>query len=172
MTVEDVLREIKIKVKEMIPSDIQVTDVEFEGPLLVIYTKHPQRFAEREHLIRQLAKTLQKRITVRPDPSVLTDSKIAEKRIKELVPKEAGITNLYFQPDVGEVIIEAMKPGIVIGKKGALLNQIKREINWTPKVVRTPPIQSKTIHDIRAFLRMASEERKAILKRIGRRLHR
>jgi len=172
MTVEDVLREIKIKVKEMVPSDIQITDVEFEGPLLVIYTKHPQRFAEREHLIRQLAKTLQKRITVRPDPSVLTDSKIAEKRIKELVPDEAGITNLYFQPDVGEVIIEAMKPGVVIGKKGALLNQIKREINWTPKVVRTPPIRSKTIHDIRAFLRMASEERKAILKRIGRRLHR
>ena len=63
MTVEDVLREIKVKVKETIPSDIQITDVEFEGPLLVIYTKHPQKFAEKEHLVRQLAKMLQKRIT-------------------------------------------------------------------------------------------------------------
>ncbi len=52
------------------------------GPLLVIYTKHPQKFAENEYLIRQLAKMLQKRITIRPDPSVLTDSKVAEKRIR------------------------------------------------------------------------------------------
>ncbi|RLF54070.1 MAG: beta-CASP ribonuclease aCPSF1 [Thermoplasmata archaeon] len=172
MTVEDVLREIKVKVKEVIPSDIQITDVEFEGPLLVIYTKHPQKFAEKEHLVRQLAKMLQKRITVRPDPSVLTDSKIAEKRIREIIPEEAGITNLYFQPDVGEVIIEAMKPGVVIGKKGALLNQIKREVNWTPKVVRTPPIQSKTVQEIRAYLRTVSEDRKSILRQIGRKLHR
>ena len=172
MTVEDVLREIKVKVKEIVPSDIQITDVEFEGPLLVIYTKHPQKFAEKEHLVRQLAKMLQKRITVRPDPSVLTDSKIAEKRIKEIIPEEAGITNLYFQPDVGEVIIEAVKPGVVIGKKGALLNQIKKEVNWTPRVVRTPPIQSKTVQEIRAYLRTVSEERKSILRQIGRRLHR
>lgn len=172
MTVEDVLREIKKKVREKIPPDIDITEVEFEGPLLVIYTKHPYKFAENENIIRQLAKTLQKRITVRPDPSVLTDSKVAEKKIKEIIPPEAELTNLYFQPDVGEVIIEAVKPGIAIGKKGSLLTEIKKEVNWTPRVVRTPPIQSKTIHDIRAYLRTASEERKNILRVIGRRLHR
>jgi len=172
MTVDDVLREVKKKIREKIPPDIDITEIEFEGPLLVIYTKHPYKFAENESIIRQLAKTLQKRITVRPDPTVLTDSKVAEKKIKEIVPPEAEITNLYFQPDVGEVIIEAVKPGIVIGKKGALLTEIKKEINWTPRVVRTPPIQSKTVRDIRTYLRTVSEERKNILRAIGRRLHR
>jgi len=172
MTVEDVLREIRRKVRSIVPPGIDITDVEFEGPLLVIYTKHPFKFADNEDIIRQLAKTLQKRITVRPDPSVLTDSKVAEKKIKSILPEDAEVTNLYFQPDVGEVIIEAVKPGVAIGKKGALLNEIKKEVNWTPRVIRTPPIQSKTVQEIRAYLRTISEERKNVLRVIGRKLHR
>ncbi|HHH80239.1 MAG TPA: beta-CASP ribonuclease aCPSF1, partial [Thermoplasmatales archaeon] len=172
MTVDDVLREIKGKVRGIVPPSIEITDVEFEGPLLVIYTRHPHKFADDENLVRQLAKTLQKRITIRPDPSVLTDSKVAEKKIKALMPEDAEVTNLYFQPDIGEVIIEAVKPGVAIGKKGSLLNEIKKEVNWTPRVIRTPPIQSKTVNEIRAFLRTVSEERKDILRKIGRRLHR
>ena len=172
MTVEDVLRDIKGKVRGMIPPGIDITEVEFEGPLLVIYTKHPHKFADDDSIVRQLAKTLQKRITIRPDPTVLTDSKVAEKRIKEILPDEAEVTNLYFQPDIGEVIIEAGKPGLAIGKKGVLLNEIKREVNWSPKVIRTPPIQSKTVQEIRAYLRTVSEERKEILRRVGRKLHR
>jgi predicted metal-dependent RNase len=39
MTVDDVLREIKGKVRGIIPPSIDVSDVEFEGALVVIYTK-------------------------------------------------------------------------------------------------------------------------------------
>jgi len=172
MPVDDVLREIKGKVRAIIPPSIDVSDVEFEGALVVIYTKHPDKFAKKEDLVKQLAKMLQKRIAVRPDPSVITDTDTAEKKIKKIIPKEAEVTNIYFLPDIGEVTIEAMKPGIAIGKQGALLNEIRKSINWSPRIVRTPPIQSKTVKDIRNYLRSASEERKEILRKIGRRLHR
>jgi len=172
MTVDDVLREIKGKVRAVIPPSIDVTDVEFEGALVVIYTKDPDKFAKKDDLIKQLAKMLQKRIAVRPDPSVITDTDTAEKTIKKIIPKEAEITNIYFLPEIGEVIIEAIKPGVAIGKQGSLLNEIRKKINWSPRIVRTPPIQSKTVKDIRNYLRSMSEERKEILRKIGRRLHR
>ncbi|MEF8848328.1 MAG: KH domain-containing protein, partial [Candidatus Thermoplasmatota archaeon] len=168
MTVDDVLREIKAKTRKIIPPSIDVSDVEFEGALVVIYTKNPDKFAKNDELVRQLAKMLQKRITVRPDPSVITNTDMAEEKIKEIVPEEAEITNIYFLPESGEVTIEAKKPGIAIGKKGSLLNQIREEINWSPKVIRTPPIQSKTVQDIRKYLRYMTDERKEILRKIGR----
>ncbi len=172
MTVDDVLREIKGKVRGVIPPSIDVSDVEFEGALVVIYTKHPDRFAAKEDLIRQLAKMLQRRIVVRPDPTVLTDIDTSEKRIKKIIPPEADITNIYFLPEVGEVTIEVMKPGLAIGKQGVYLSEIRKKINWSPNIIRTPPIQSKTVQEIRGYLRSMSDERKEILRKIGRRLHR
>ena len=172
MTVDDVLREIKGKVRGVIPPSIDVSDVEFEGALVVIYTKHPDKFAKKEELVKQLAKMLQKRIAIRPDSSVITDTDTAERKIKNIIPKDAEITNIYFLPEVGEVTIEVMKPGVAIGKQGILLNEIRKTINWSPTIVRTPPIQSKTVQEIRGYLRSMSDERKEILRKVGRRLHR
>jgi hypothetical protein len=172
MTVDDVLREFKGKIRGSIPPSIDVSDVEFEGALLVIYTKTPDRFAKNKDLVKNLAKTLQKRIVVRPDPTVLTDVTIAEKKIRQIIPKDAEVCDLFFQPDVGEVTIEALKPGAAIGKEGQLLNEIRKKINWTPRIIRAPPIQSKTVKEIRGYLRNESDERKEILRKIGRKLHR
>lgn len=172
MTVDDVLREFKGTIRGSIPASIDVSDVEFEGALLVIYTKTPDRFAKNKDLVKNLAKTLQKRIVVRPDPTVLTDIELAEKKIRNIIPNDAEITNIFFQPDVGEVTIEALKPGAAIGKEGLLLNEIRKQINWTPKIIRAPPIQSKTVGEIRGYLRQMSDERKEILQRIGKKLHR
>jgi KH/beta-lactamase-domain protein len=172
MTAEDVLREIKGKVRGVVPPSIDVSDVEFEGALIVIYTKDPDKFAAKEELIKQLAKMLQKRIAIRPDQSVITDTEAAEKKIYKIIPKEAEITDIYFLPEVGEVTIEAVKPGVAIGKQGKYLNEIRKTINWSPKIVRTPPIKSKTVKEIRGYLRLMSDERKEILRKVGRRLHR
>lgn len=172
MTVEDVLREHRARIRASLPPDVDVSSVEFEGALLVIYTKHPDKFADLGEDVRRLAKTLQKRIIVRPDASALTEIDEAEKSIRKIVPKEAELTNIYWEPDIGEVTIEVAKPGLAIGPGGSLLNDIKRAIGWAPKIIRTPPVQSKTVAEIRGYNRQVAEERKRILRSIGRRLHR
>ncbi|MCJ7606461.1 MAG: beta-CASP ribonuclease aCPSF1, partial [Thermoplasmata archaeon] len=58
------------------------------------------------------------------------------------------------------------------GKHGSILNEIKKEIGWAPKVVRAPPIPSKTVSDIRNYLRSVQNERKDFLRRVGKRLMR
>ena len=170
MLIEDRLKELKDKINEKVPAGITVSDVEFEGPELVIYTDDPKKFADEADLIKILARDLRKRIVVRPN--VLEDPDRAIGEIKAVVPENAGITDIFFDADTGEVIIEAEKPGVVIGKNGITLREITKHIGWTPKVVRTPPIESSTVKQVRQYLRSVNEERKIFLRTIGRRIHR
>src|SRR4030066_324934 len=123
-------------------------------------------------LVRQLAQSLWRRVAIRPDPKMLAETESAEERIRKIIPDEAKITNIYFEDDTGEVTIEALSPGLVIGKHGAILNEIKKEIGWAPKVVRAPPIPCKTVTEIRNYLRKMPDERKEFLRRVGRKLMR
>ncbi len=172
MTIDDVLNELRAKISDKLPKGITISGLEFEGPELVIYTTEPRAFADNGDIIRSLAKDLRKRIVVRPDPKMLLDVEQAIGKIKEIVPGESGLSDFYFDTDTGEVIIEAEKPGLVIGRHGSTLREITKHIGWTPKVVRTPPIESSTVKNIRQYLRTVKDERKAILKTIGRKIHR
>jgi hypothetical protein len=170
--VEDILKEIREIINQMVPREARITDVEFEGPELVIYVKNPEAIMQDGDLIKNLAKVLKKRISVRPDPTVLLKPEEAEKKIREIVPSEAEITNISFDPSVGEVIIEAKKPGLVIGKNGETLRLITQKVHWAPKVVRTPPLQSQTIYSIRQILQTESRDRRSFLRQVGRNIYR
>lgn len=171
MSSEDVLAELRRKIEEKLPDDITISGLEFEGPRLAIYTETPKKFADNGDMVRWLAKELRKRIVIRPDPKVLVDPEFAIDRINKVVPEESKIKNSYFDSDTGEVIIEAEKPGLVIGKNGSTLREITKQIGWTPKVVRAPPVESSIVSDIREYLRTEKDARKEILKQIGRKIH-
>jgi KH/beta-lactamase-domain protein len=171
-SVERQLDDLRDEITSELPSDITVSEVTYEGPELVVYTRDPRKFAKKGDLVRQLAGKLRKRITVRPDPDVLMSPDEAEPTIREVIPEEAGVTDLDFHPDTGEVVIEAAKPGMVIGRHGSTLREITEEVGWTPEVVRTPPIESSTVSNVRNFLKQEREERRDILERVGRQIHR
>jgi arCOG00543 universal archaeal KH-domain/beta-lactamase-domain protein len=171
-TVDRQLEEMRAEIASEIPSDITITEVTYEGPELVVYTRDPKKFARNGDLVRQLASRLRKRITVRPDPSALSRPTDARERVLSVIPEEAGVTDLDFHPDTGEVVIEAEKPGMVIGRHGSTLREITQEVGWTPEVVRTPPIESSTVTNVRNFLKQEREDRRGILERIGRQIHR
>jgi len=172
MTVEEVLSELKERIQKRLPAGITISNLEFEGPELVLYTKEPRKFADNGDIIRTLAKDIRKRITVRPDPEVLAEPDDAIKKIEQIVPAEAKITDYFFDMDRGEVVIEAEKPGLVIGRHGAMLRDITKSIGWSPKVARTPPIESSIIKNIRQYMRAESKARKTILRQIGKKIHR
>ncbi|AUX07873.1 KH-domain/beta-lactamase-domain protein [Halalkaliarchaeum desulfuricum] len=170
--VDKQLEQIRDEIEQEVPPDIHVSDVKYEGPEVVVYTQHPKEFAQDGDLVRRLASKLRKRITVRPDPNVLTPPEEAEAAIQNVIPDDAGVTDLDFHADTGEVVIEAEKPGMVIGRHGSTLREITQEVGWTPEVVRTPPIESATVSNVRNFLKQEREERRDILERVGRQIHR
>ncbi|AAB85692.1 MULTISPECIES: beta-CASP ribonuclease aCPSF1 [Methanothermobacter] len=169
--VSEMLEEIKRTIMQRLPERVQVAKVEFEGPEVVIYTKNPEIITENGNLIRDIAKDIRKRIIIRSDRSVLMDPEKAIRKIHEIVPEEAKITNISFDDVTCEVIIEARKPGLVIGKYGSTSREIVKNTGWAPKILRTPPISSEIIERIRRTLRKNSKERKKILQQLGNRIH-
>ena len=168
----DIFSELKQQILESLPENAQITSLELEGPEVAVYSKNPKVLLENGDIIKEVAKRLRKRIVIRSDPSIRLDPEEAKKIILEIVPQEAEVTNIMFDHNVGEVIIEAKKPGLVIGRSGVTLREIIKKTFWRPSVIRSPPIKSKTISLIRTIIQSESDQRKRILRNIGQRIHR
>ncbi|NHK31407.1 MAG: beta-CASP ribonuclease aCPSF1 [Asgard group archaeon] len=169
---EETLNEIKKEILSKTPPSADISEIEFEGPEVAVYSRNPQILVDNGELVKTLAKELRKRIVIRSDPSVRKDQDKAKKIVEELVPEEAEITSIQFDPNIGEILIQAVKPGLVIGKNGITLRKITSETFWRPNVSRAPPLESRIIKTVRDILFKNSEERKTILRKIGRRIHR
>ncbi len=164
--------EISHYVLENVPKEAEVTRVEYEGPMLAIYAKKPEILIEHGTIIADIVNVIRKRIVVRSDPSVRLPEKEAEKIAREIIPPEAEVTDISFDPSLGEIIIEAKKPGLVIGKNGAVLQEIIKRTKWRPNVLRSPPLRSKIIAHMRRYLHAESKERERILRTFGERIFR
>ncbi len=167
-------KELLERVKELIPAGAGVADVEFEGPDIAVYVKEVAQVYNDENVIKNISATIKKRIIIRSEASKLMGEEEAVKKILEIVPKEAGIDEerIRFEKDFSQVYIEAMKPGLVIGKGGSTLIRIINETRWLPKVLRTPTMNSDVINGVRQLLFRESEFRKKFLKATGVKINR
>jgi hypothetical protein len=149
----------------------KISDAVFEGANIVLYTKDMDFFLDNKGLIKEAVDSVKKRIELRPDPSCTMEQEKAEKTIKEILPAEAGVGNVIFDPQRSQVIIEVEKPGIAIGKSGELLRDIKEKTHWVPLIKRTPAIRSLLIENIRSVLYQNSDYRRKFLNQIGHRIY-
>ena len=157
---------------EHLPKEAELTRIEFEGPSLAIYTKKPEIRVTESRAITEIVNLIKKRIVIRSDPSVRMAEPEAQKTISGIIPQEAEVTNILFDPTIGEAVIEAKKPGLAIGKDGVTLQEIVVKTRWIPRVLRSPPKPSKIIAHVRYSLYSGSKERERILRNIGERIYR
>ncbi len=158
--------EIRQAILDKIPPEVGITRIEFEGPRLAIYCHKPEILQERGHIVGEIAGVIKKRIVIRSDPSVRLPEIQSESIIKEIL-EEAGLVQAYFDPALGEVVLEVEKPGVAIGKSGSNVLDIVTRTHWSPNFVRSPPIPSMTIKQIRGFLYSKSKERERVLRETG-----
>ncbi len=162
--------EIREVIFELIPPEAEVTKVDFEGPKIAIYTRKPHLFLQNNgELVKKVAKALKKRVIVRGDPDTRLDEKEAERIIRALIPSEASIQDIYFNIITGEVEIEVLYPEKVAQ---SILYEILAKTLWHPKLVRKPPLSSRTVKEIRALYRSYAEERLRFLRNLGYRIYR
>ncbi len=159
------------EVLSKLPGNAAISEATFEAANIVIYTKSKDFFLNNNGYIRDIVNDIKKRIELRPDPSITIDPEKAQKIIEKIIPPEAGIANILFDPPRSEVTIEAEKPGLAIGKAGDLLKQIRQETFWVPLIRRTPAIKSKIIENIRHVLYENNDFRKKFLDRVGHRIY-
>ncbi|MFH1506350.1 MAG: beta-CASP ribonuclease aCPSF1 [archaeon] len=162
----DIIKEI---LKHLPPN--KISDAVFEGANIVLYTKNKEFFMQDHGMIKDIVNKIKKRIELRPDPAICMDSEKAQEIIKDVIGKDAGISNIIFDPQRSIVIVEVEKPGIAIGKQGENLQQIKKQTLWVPLIKRTPAIKSQIIENIRAVLYQNSDYRRKFLNKTGERIY-
>ncbi len=96
----------------------KISEALFEGANIVLYTKDADFFLDDKGLTKKIVNKIKKRIELRPDPSLSMTREKAEEELKKIIPEDAGIDQIIFDPQRSVVIIEAEKPGLVIGKNG------------------------------------------------------
>ena len=154
-----------------LPSDAKVSDTYFEGANIIIYTSSKDFFLNKGEVIRKVVQKIKKRVELRPDPSLCMGIEKAEKEIKKIAPKDAVVTDVIFDPQRSVVMIEAEKPGSMIGKQGEVLREIKKKTLWVPIIKRTPIIRSQIIENIRSVLYQNNDYRKKFLNKVGHRIY-
>lgn len=167
----DRIKEIQELASANLPSETMVTSIDVEGPEIAIYTKNPRAFFENENYVAKIAFELKKRVNIRTDKSLLLEEDQAKKLIGEIVPTDAGINDIYFNPAFSEVVIEALKPGLVIGKGGMTSKEIILRTGWTPTILRSPTSPSEILKGIRRHLHKYSSERKKILQETAKHIY-
>jgi len=162
----DIIKEVM----KTLPKD-KISDACFEGANIVVYTKDKDFFMDNKGLIREVVNNIKKRVDLRPDPSITLDPEKAKKIIEEIIPEEAKPSQIIFDHQRSQVIIEAEKPGLVIGKHGSILREIREKTLWVPLIKRTPALKCNLIDNIRSVLYQNSDYRRKFLNKVGHRIY-
>jgi len=161
----DILKSIKEELPRLI------NDATFEGANIVLYTENREFFKNGEGQVKAIVDKIKKRIELRADKSILASESDTEKTIRALVQEDADITNIIFDVQRSTVIIEAKRPGLVIGKQGSILADIKKSTFWIPTIQRSPAILSKITEKIRSVLYANNNYRRKFLNSIGDKIY-
>jgi len=151
--------------------DNKIKEANFEGANIVLYTENTNFFLEGEGKIKEIVNDIKKRIELRADSKILEDQETTSRIIKELVPKEAEVTDILYEPHRSIVVVEAKRPGMVIGKQGSILDEIRKKTMWTPQVQRSPAIKSQITENIRSVLYANNSYRRKFLNDIGKKIY-
>ena len=164
-------KELKDEIAKIVPKSIDYK-VGLEAGNIAIITNEPEKFGGGDGLVGKIAKKIKRKIKIRPDPSIVKPQQEAKSIIESVIPEEAEISQIYFDACFSEVIIQCQNPGEAVGRRGANVNEIRNQTGWIPKVERTPPIFSKSVHDVRSYRNSIADERKKLLKDFGLNIHR
>tara|TARA_B100001093_G_scaffold182149_1_gene174766 strand:- start:3751 stop:5655 length:1905 start_codon:yes stop_codon:yes gene_type:complete len=164
-------KELKDQVEKIVPRDIPYT-VELEAGNIALVTPEPNRILAADGLLAKIAHKVKRKIVLRPDTSIMKSEEDATKIVREIIPESADITQIYFDACYREITVQCKKPGDAVGRRGANLQEIRDKCGWLISVERTPPLISKTVHDIRGYRHAHAEERRKLLKDFGLNIHR
>ena len=91
------------EVLDNIPKSKNISNSGFEGANIVLYTKDREFFLDNEGIIKGIVDKIKKRVELRADPSIALDVENAEEKIKQIIPKEAKVAEIVFDPQRNKI---------------------------------------------------------------------
>jgi KH/beta-lactamase-domain protein len=161
-------------IMEEIPQELELANIEFEGPFIVIYVRNRKALMKYPTLAQTIAKKVRKRIVIRVSQDARLKPEEAKEVIVKLSPKEAGLdpSSMYFDDASGEVYVKVEKPGYLIGKGNIFRTMILAETGWRVNPLRVTSFETKTLREITNYLLKQSSYRVEFLRSLGERVHR
>ena len=164
------MKDILKTVESELPKGM-MDSINFEGANIIVYTSNKKFFLEGDSAIKDVVNKIKKRVELRAEEKILMGEEEAEKTIREIIPKDAELTQVIFDKQRSIVVIETKKPGLAIGKTGSLLKDIKNQTLWVPQVQRSSAIKSKITENIREVLYLNNNYRKKFLNSVGNKIY-
>ncbi len=189
------VQEVITVILQNIPSDAAVTKIEYEGPMIAIYTRNPRYLLENNTIISNIVKTIKKRIVIRTDESIRKSEEEARKIIVSMIPKDVGIVGTFFDTTLGEVTVDVKKPwmltqidemkddtdreedyeepiahNVQIQKQmqmQALLTELVSATGWKIRIKKAPHVPSESINHVNYTKKIFANERYRLLRSFG-----
>lgn len=121
---------------QSLPQEASLTKIEYEGPCIALYSKNPSYLLQNNQLVLNMVNTIKKRIVIRTDESIRLSQDESTKVIAETIPKDAVITGTFFDDVLGEAVIFALKPWLLL-REGKDLD-LTEKIGWKVRVRKAP----------------------------------
>ncbi len=121
---------------QSLPQEASLTKIEYEGPCIALYSKNPSYLLQNNQLVLNMVNTIKKRIVIRTDESIRLSQDESTKLIADTIPKDAVVTGTFFDAVLGEAVIFAKKPWLILREGNSL--DLTEKIGWKVRVRKAP----------------------------------
>src|ERR671923_1693462 len=111
---ESTSQNIMAVILQSLPQESGLTKIEYEGPRIALYSKNPSYLMQNSQLVLNMVNTIKKRIVIRTDESIRRPQDESARIIAETIPKEADVAGTFFDTVLGEAVVFAKKPWILV----------------------------------------------------------
>src|SRR5947208_9413813 len=163
---------IMAAILQNLPSEAELTKIEYEGPRIALYSKNPGYLLKNAQVVSNMVNTIKKRIVIRIDESLRKPEPEAIEFIKKTLPDEIDIANIFFDPALGEAVIFAKRPSLISKANGDLVNvELAEKTGWKVEIRRAPSAIS-TMEEINRILQDTVTQRVRFYKEVGEKIFR
>ena len=142
------LSELKKKISKMIPDAVDY-EVDLEAGSIAIITKQPEAFGGAgDNLTVRIAKTIKRRVVIRPHSDILADEKPVHDAVAQIIPSNAEVRKIWLDPALSQVILECDDPSTAVGRKGSNIRALRDEIGWLVDAVSYTHLTLPTIYSV------------------------
>jgi len=153
-----------------IPSESEITKIEYEGPFIVLYSRKPTILLENQEIISKMVNLIKKRIVIRTDTSIRSSEDSVNQIIRSSCSNPNGLSEIFFDPALGETTV-FVNDFRTLTELNQLQIPLVEKTGWK-LIYRRAPKNLKLLKSVNEILHSSSEDRMYFYKRVGEKIFR
>lgn len=153
-----------------IPSESEITKIEYEGPFIVLYSRKPTVLLENQEIISKMVNSIKKRIVIRTDTSIRSSEESVNQTIRSSCSNPSNIPEICFDPALGEATV-FVSDFRTLTELNQLETVLIEKTGWK-LMCRRAPKNLRLLKYMNEILHSSSEARINFYKRVGEKIFR